>query len=90
VNVLEIWRYPVKTLAGEMLERAAIGPLGIEGDRIVHVENVFGETITSRTHPRFLGLRGALGLDGEPTVEGRPWKDRDVAAEVVKIAGRGA
>jgi uncharacterized protein YcbX len=90
VNVEEIWRYPVKTMAGEMLERAAIGPLGIEGDRIVHVETIHGETITSRTHPRFLGLHGALGSDGEPTVEGRSWKDRDVAATVVKIAGRGA
>ena len=90
MNVEEIWRYPVKTMAGEMLERAALGPLGIEGDRIVHVENAHGETITSRTHPRFLGLHGALGPDGEPTVEGRSWKDRDVAAAVVKIAGRGA
>ncbi len=35
VKVTEIWRYPVKTMAGEPLSRAAIGPLGIEGDRVV-------------------------------------------------------
>jgi uncharacterized protein YcbX len=90
LNVSEIWRYPVKTMAGEPLERASLGPLGIEGDRIVHVEDPRGYVVTSRTHPRFLGLRGTLGPDGEPMVEGRPWKSRDVAAEVVKIAGRGA
>jgi uncharacterized protein YcbX len=90
LNVSEIWRYPVKTMAGEPLERASLGPLGIEGDRIVHVEDPRGYVVTSRTHPRFLGLHGTLGPDGEPMVEGRPWKSREVAAEVVKIAGRGA
>jgi uncharacterized protein YcbX len=90
LNVSEIWRYPVKTMAGERLERVWLGPLGIEGDRIVHVEDPRGYVVTSRTHPRFLGLHGTLGPDGEPMVEGRPWKSRDVAAEVVKIAGRGA
>lgn len=90
MKVTEIWRYPVKTMAGEMLERASIGSLGIEGDRIVHVEDARGFVITSRTHPRFLGLHGTLGPDGEPSVEGRSWKSREVAAEVVKIAGRGA
>ena len=38
MKVTEIWRYPVKTMAGEMLQRVGIGPLGIEGDRVVHVE----------------------------------------------------
>jgi hypothetical protein len=90
LKVSEIWRYPVKTMAGEMLPRASIGPLGIEGDRIVHVEDPRGYVVTSRTHPRFLGLHATLGPDGEPLVEGRPWRDRNVAAEVVKIGGRGA
>jgi hypothetical protein len=38
VRVAEIWRYPVKTMAGEKLQRVGMGPLGIEGDRVVHVE----------------------------------------------------
>jgi len=38
MKVAELWRYPVKTMAGEMLRHAAIGPLGIEGDRVVHIE----------------------------------------------------
>jgi hypothetical protein len=43
--------------------------------------------ITSRSHPRFLGHRGALGPGGEPLVDGRPWNSPEVAAEVLDIAG---
>ena len=68
MKVAEIWRYPVKTMAGEKLQRARLGPLGIEGDRIVHVEDAHGRVITSRSHPRFLGHQGTLGPDGEPLV----------------------
>lgn len=32
-RVSEIWRYPVKSMAGERLERAEAGPLGLPGDR---------------------------------------------------------
>jgi uncharacterized protein YcbX len=90
MKVAEIWRYPVKTMAGERLERAALGPLGVEGDRIVHVEDAWGHVVTSRSHPRFLGLKGTLGPDREPQVDGRPWSDPSVAADVASIAGAGA
>jgi uncharacterized protein YcbX len=90
MKVLKIWRYPVKTMAGEELQRGRLGPLGIEGDRVVHVEDIHGEVITSRSHPRFLGHRGTLGPEGEPLVDGRPWKSPEVAAEVAEIGGPGA
>jgi len=90
VKVAEIWRYPVKTLAGEKLQRAALGPLGIVADRVVHVENAGGRVITSRSHPRFLGHKGSLGPDGEILVDGRPWDGAEVAAEVEDVAGPGA
>jgi len=32
-RVVEIWRYPVKSMGGEMLANATLGPLGIAGDR---------------------------------------------------------
>ncbi len=70
MTVTEIWRYPVKTMAGEKMERATIGPLGIEGDRVVHVEDASGRVITSRSHPRFLGHRAVLGSDRDPLVDG--------------------
>jgi uncharacterized protein YcbX len=87
MNITEIWRYPVKTMAGEMLQRASVGPLGIEGDRVVHVEDVGGRVITSRSHPRFLGHKGSLGAQGAVLVDGRPWDSPDVAAEVAEIGG---
>lgn len=88
--VAEIWRYPVKTMAGERLERARVGPLGIDGDRIVHVEDRTGRVITSRSHPRFLGHRGSLGPDGGVRVDGRPWESASVADDVAGIGGPGA
>ena len=90
MKITEIWRYPVKTMAGEKLERAGVGSLGIEGDRVVHVENAKGQVITSRSHPRFLGHKGSLGPQGEIRVDGRPWDSSEVATEVVAIAGPGA
>ena len=87
MKVAEIWRYPVKTMAGEQLQRIGIGPLGLEGDRVVHVEDGEGRVITSRSHPRFLGHKGTLGADGEPLVDGRPWHSLEVAAKVVEIGG---
>jgi uncharacterized protein YcbX len=90
MTVAEIWRYPVKTMAGEMIQRARIGPMGVEGDRVVHVEDAHGSVITSRSHPRFLGHKGTLGPVGEPLVDGHPWESPVVAAKVVDIVGPGA
>lgn len=88
--IAELWRYPVKSMGGERLERARIGPLGIEGDRIVHVEDGRGRVVTSRSHPRLLGHKGSIGAGGEVLVDGRPWDGRAVNADVASIAGPGA
>jgi uncharacterized protein YcbX len=90
MKVVEIWRFPVKTMAGERLARAHVDRYGIDGDRIVHVEDAHGRVITSRSHPRFLGHRGTMGPDGEPLVDGRPWNSPEVTAAVVDIVGPGA
>ena len=89
MKVMEIWRYPVKTMAGEKLQRVHLGSLGINGDRVVHIEDAKGRVITSRSHPRFLGHKGSLGADGSPMVDGRPWNSPEVAAEAVDIGGPG-
>lgn len=85
--VKEIWRYPVKTMAGEKLQQVAIGPLGLAGDRVVHVQDGRGRTITSRSHPGFLGHHGTIAPDGAVLVDQRPWDDPTVAAEVRAIGG---
>ena len=90
MRVAEIWRYPVKSLAGERLERAQLTANGISGDRIVHVRGADGRVVTARTHPGLLGLHGTLGADGTPLVEGRPWTAPEVRKAVRVAAGEDA
>ena len=84
-----IWRYPIKTLAGEMLEEAELTTSGIPGDRIVQVRGPEGVR-TSRRHYRLLGLHGTLGHDGEPRVNGHPWRTPPALALVREAAGEDA
>lgn len=90
MRVQEIWRYPVKSMGGQQLERAALSESGIEGDRVVQVHTAHGRMITARTHPKLLGHYARLDASGEPLVDGRPWTDPGVLADVRKIAGPGA
>ena len=88
--VAELWRYPVKSMAGERLRKVNLTPLGLDGDRIVHVENARGRVVTARTHPKLLGHRAVLDAHGEPLVDSRPWTDPSVTADIEHIAGGGA
>ena len=88
--ISQIWRYPVKSMAGEKLEQASIGALGIAGDRVVHVEDARGSFITSRTHPRLLGHRASLDSSNEPRVDGLRWTDPHVLEMAEAIVGTGA
>ena len=90
MHVAELWRYPVKSTAGERLEHALVTPDGIVGDRVVHVADARGRTVTARTHPGLLALHSHLGADGEPRIEDRPWAAADSTAAVRAIAGDGA
>ncbi len=90
MKVSELCRFPVKSMAGERIEQAAIGSLGIAGDRVVHVEDARGRVVTARTHPRLLGLHATLSPSGEPLVDGRPWTEAEVLRSVIKIVGPGA
>ena len=87
MRIQELWRYPVKSMAGERIESAEVTDTGIAGDRMVLVAGPGGRIITSRTHPGLLGLHAALGPDGEPLVDGKPWDDRAVAEAVRAAAG---
>src|SRR5262245_9355153 len=80
-----IWRYPVKSMAGERLRAAQLGPLGVSADRVAYVADARGETLSARTRPDLLALRGGLTDDGEPTVNGLAW-DGGPAAELVRDA----
>jgi uncharacterized protein YcbX len=90
MRVGELWRYPVKPLAGERLDVVELAASGIAGDRVVQVYAPDGRVVTSRTHPRLLGLTATLGADGEPLVDGLPWTAPAVVAAVAAAAGPGA
>jgi uncharacterized protein len=89
VFLREIWRHPVKSMAGELLGEALLGEHGIVGDRLVQARDGRGRVVTARTRPRLLRLHGTLGPDGAPLVEGRPWRDPEVDAVVERAAGPG-
>jgi MOSC domain-containing protein len=85
----EIWRYPVKSMAGETLEAADLTEGGVVGDRIVQVRNAAGQILSARTRPLLLRHRVVLSSDGQVLVDGRPWSADDVARDVEAAAGAG-
>ena len=89
MRLAEIWRYPVKSMAGERLAAAELRQDGIEGDRVVQAWDERGRILTARTHPLLLGHRATIGEDGEPRVDGLPWADPEVTRRVEAAAGRG-
>ena len=86
LTVDALWRYPIKTLAGEPLDCAELTFDGISGDRNVHVRGPEGVRTARRFH-RLLGLHAILGPDDEPTVNGMPWTDPRVLDLVRDAAG---
>jgi uncharacterized protein YcbX len=90
MRVAELWRYPVKSLKGERLDRADVTVNGIAGDRVVLVADARGRIVTARNTPRLLGLAAVLGPDGEPRIDGSPWTSEASAAAVRAAAGDGA
>jgi uncharacterized protein len=98
VRVVEIWRYPVKSLQGERLERAPVGERGIDGDRQWGIlDPATGLILTARREPRLLfasarvedgspriSLADGTALDGEDDLSS--WLGRPV--QLVPAAGR--
>src|SRR6202795_937982 len=71
-TVKEIWRYPVKSMAGERMQRANVGALGIHGDRGWAIrDEKAGEIRNARKLPALLHcaavyLREPSGSDVPP------------------------
>jgi MOSC domain-containing protein len=90
VRIGDIWRYPVKSMAGERLDATELTDSGIPGDRVLYVLDGRGEIVSARTAPRLLGHHASIDESGEVTVDGLPWQDARVTAKVTAAAGPGA
>ncbi len=88
--VKELWRYPVKSMAGERVTQIQVGELGLADDRKVLVRDGNGRVVTSRTHHQLLGLKGTLGADGQPQISGQVWNSPEALALVRKAVGADA
>ena len=89
LHVAGLWRYPVKSLAGESLTTAEIGAEGIPGDRLVWVCGP--EAVrSSRRHHRLLGLKGTLNADNEALINGYRWDSPAALSLVREAAGSDA
>jgi len=85
MEVRELWRYPVKSCAGERVESTRVAASGLAGDRVVQPTTDRGERVTARRFPRLLGLKGTLAEDGTALVDGHRW-DSDEAGALVRAA----
>jgi uncharacterized protein YcbX len=65
VRVTELWRYPVKSLQGELLQTAELTDAGLEGDRRWALFDVdSGVGLTGRRQPELLFASARLRHDG--------------------------
>lgn len=69
LKVLELWRYPVKSLLGERLDRVAVDSRGIVGDRVFAVRDRAGKFGSGKTTRRFRRLAGLFDLSAETVGE---------------------
>ncbi|CAN5427316.1 hypothetical protein BH24ACT9_BH24ACT9_10000 [soil metagenome] len=85
MRVLEIWRYPVKSLRGERLDEAMVGAEGVEGDRryaIFDVGTGFG--LTARRAPELLFAAARLHPDGTAEIT---LPDGSIAVDDAALSG---
>jgi uncharacterized protein len=82
VHLAEIWRYPVKSLAGERLDSTELTAAGIPGDRAVHIRDGRGKVATGRRYHRLVTIPARLDDAGAALVDGERW-DSPAASRVV-------
>ncbi len=69
MRVVDIWRYPVKSLGGERLSTADVGPDGIVGDRAWGLrDRSTGLVLTARREPALLFLSATHRGDARPRI----------------------
>ncbi len=68
MEVVGLWRYPVKSLQGEPLDAAGVEADGVAGDRRWGIRDQrTGRILTARRRPEFLGASASY-QDGQPVI----------------------
>jgi uncharacterized protein len=68
-RVVELWRYPVKSLQGERLASVNVEADGLEGDRRWGIrDEATGRVLTGRREPRMLEAAATLNAANEPVI----------------------
>ncbi len=68
ITISTLWRFPVKSIGGESLEAATVGPFGIDGDRAFGIRDTeTGNILTGRRAPALLMATARL-VDGSPVI----------------------
>jgi uncharacterized protein YcbX len=63
IGVVErVWRYPIKSVGGELLRRADVEPRGLIGDRRYALRDARGKLGSGKSTRRFTRMDGLLGL----------------------------
>lgn len=69
MRLVQIARYPVKSLQGELVSSAEIEVNGVQGDRCWGIrDEVTGKVLTARRAPELLFATAALASDGTPLI----------------------
>ncbi len=84
-SVVELWRYPVKSMRGERVEALEITPHGAAGDRAWALRDLAnGKVASCKRHPALLGFRAShAGDDASVVIEapdGRTFRPGDPGA----------
>jgi len=84
MELAEIWRYPVKSMLGEQLEKAIIGPGGVQGDRRWAV--VDAETGVSLSAKRYANLLRCRAWTSDAGVMIKLPDSREYLADSAEVA----
>lgn len=87
MHLAQIWRYPVKSLAGERLDEAEIVTSGIPGDRAVHLRDARGKVVTGRRRYDLVTVPASLASDGTPLIDGQRWDSQAAERRIRAAAG---
>jgi uncharacterized protein YcbX len=64
-TIVELWRYPVKSMQGERVEQVALDASGFAADRRFGVVTPEGFVLSGKSEPRILNASASARADGE-------------------------